>query len=179
MQANTSCNRTNCYLPATYKFSESTPPPTAHMHAQTHTHTDKRKHSRLHIYTHTYIYIYLYIRIRVCRFALGTWLVGMRIDSYVLRVPSPPLPLKRRMLDIQVPVRLTYHIHVSMPARDSSKVSIYSCAPLAKRRHLRFPVFLYALRGDTRPGYNLNVAAELPGKTEAPHRWRYRRYVPL
>ena len=45
----------------------------------------------------------------------------------------PPPQLKRRMLQIQVPVCFTYHMHVSMPAaQGSSRVVIYSCAPVAK-----------------------------------------------
>ena len=48
--------------------------------------------------------------------------------------------LKRRMLHIQVPVCFKYRMHVSMPAaQSSSRVPIYSCAPVAKE----MPVFLY------------------------------------
>ena len=56
------------------------------------------------------------------------------------------------MLHIQVPVCLTYHLHVSMPVAQSSS-RVLSTAVRAVKRDSCVPVFLYALRGHTRPGY--------------------------
>ena len=57
------------------------------------------------------------------------------------------------MLQIQVPVCFTYHMHVSMCGsrfRQSTDLQLCACS---KPRHLLLPVLLYAFRLDTRPGY--------------------------
>ena len=68
------------------------------------------------------------------------------------------------MLHIQVPVCLTYHLHVSMPVAQGSSRARSTAVRLQQKRLLCACVPVRLAKGYT-PRLHLNVVAELPGKS--------------